>query len=200
MSGLKYRVALLSACFLAVAGLSGCATPGAHVDGSADLTQAASAGTSPVVFGKFRLIRNGEEADFGTSIFDSLATLHLSRAGSNGEIVGRVGESGEFAMTLEPGLYRVTSISFSNRGQRVKPLTSFTFEVAATDEAIYIGTMTMETTFDSGYYGLNGVVDGYTVRNDCATDCADRLSRLGLSDTQATIQLMQQQGQFASVR
>lgn len=199
MHGLKYRAALISACFLAIAGLSGCATSAGNVDGSANLTQANSAETA-AVFGKFRLIRNGQEAQFGNSIFDSSATLHLSRAGSNGEIVGTVEEAGEFAIALEPGLYRVKSISFSNRGERVKPLTSFTFEVAPTDEAVYIGTMTLETTFESGYYGLNGTVEGYSVRNDCASDCADRLNRLGLPDAQATIQLMQQQGQFASVR
>ncbi len=200
MNGFKQRVAVTSLCFLAIAGFSGCATSPGSVESGTDLTQAAAADTGTVVFGKFRLIRNGQEADFGTSMFDSTAALHLSRADSGDEIVGKVGEAGEFAMALEPGFYRVKSISFSNRGERVKPLTSFTFEVSASDEAVYIGTMTLETTFDSGYYGLNGIVDGYTVRNDCAVDCADRLVRLGLPDVQATIQLMQQQGQFARVR
>lgn len=187
------------ACFVAMAGLSGCATTTSSIDSQAELAKLAPTSGQVVVFGKFRLIRNGEVAALGESILGNSATMRMEQAGGSDDIVAEVGRNGEFAWALEPGLYRISSIGFNNRGVRVEPITNFTFNVAAGSDAVYIGTVTMDTTFDSGFYGLNGIIDSYTVSDDCAVTCDSRLSRLGLADADTTVSLMQQaQGRIAS--
>jgi hypothetical protein len=184
---------------LILAGLvSGCATQVDHFVAGQALAETDSSTT--LVFGKFRLIRNGEEARIGDGVLDTSAQLNLESIDGKSGIVGTVGDNGEFGWALQPGYYRVASISFNNRGERVEPLTDFTFEVTPGSQALYIGTVTMEASFDSGYYGINGTVDSYTVSNDCATDCASRLDKFGLSDASLDIGLMQQQRPVASTR
>ncbi len=177
--------------------LSACGTRERKIDSGDELAAATKATTDTVVFGKFRLLRNGNEANLGDGIFASSATLHLYDQGERREIAGKVGKGGEFAWVLAPGQYRVSSIGFDNRGERAETGTDFSFTVSAGNGAIYVGTITLETTFDSGYFGLNGVVDRYTISDDCANDCADRLARLGLSSETATVSLLQQEGQLA---
>lgn len=187
-----------AACLFAMAGLSGCATT-SSIDSQAELAELGPASGQVVVFGKFRLIRNGEQAVLGEGILGNSATMRMEPAGGSDDILAEVGRNGEFAWALEPGLYRISSIGFSNRGARVEPITNFTFDVAADSEAVYIGTVTMDTTFDSGFYGLNGIIDSYTVSDDCAVTCDSRLSRLGLADAEATVSLMhQEQSRIAS--
>jgi hypothetical protein len=181
---------------VAAGGLAGCATANKSIESGNDLAAAATG--NPVVFGKFRLIRNGNEARLGSDMLSTTATLTLRKAGSAEEFVGAVGANGEFAWALEPGFYRVARIGFDNRGDRVEPITNFTFRVSGDHEAVYIGTVTLEATFDSGYYGLNGVVDGYAVSNDCATDCAPRLERLGLAADDLATAVMYQPSPVAS--
>jgi hypothetical protein len=198
MNGISRNItATLSLCLLALAGLSGCANTASTIDTGADLAKATSAQTDNVVFGKFRLVRNGYEAKLGTSVFANSATLHLYQQDGNEKFVGKVGSDGDFAWVLKPGSYRVSSIGFYNRGDKVEPVTNFTFTVPADHDAIYVGTITLETTFDSGFLGVNGTVDRYTVANDCATDCAPRLEQLGLAETGATVSLMQDNSHFA---
>lgn len=60
-----------------------------------------------------------------------------------------------------------------------------------------MGTVTLETSFDSGYLGVNGTVDSYTIANDCATDCASRLENLGLPADGVMIALMQDNSRYA---
>jgi hypothetical protein len=182
---------------VALAALSACGTTAKTVDSGDELARVSKGPADTVVFGKFRLLRNGAEAKLGDGIFASSATLHLYDQGERREIAGKVGKGGEFAWVLPPGRYQVSSIGFDNRGERAATDTDFSFTVAAGSEAIYIGTITLETTFDSGYFGLNGVVDRYTVSDDCADDCADRLARLGLASGKATVSLLQQEGQLA---
>ena len=192
------RKNLLALCsIVAVFALSACGTTARTIDSGEELAKASAATADTVVFGKFRLLRNGSEANLGEGIFANSATLHLYDQGERREIAGKVGKGGEFAWVLAPGQYRVSSIGFNNRGERAETETDFSFTVSADSEAIYVGTITLETTFDSGYFGLNGVVDRYTVSDDCANDCAGRLERLGLSSDAATVSLLQQEGQLA---
>ena len=193
------KITAISAVLVAVVSLSGCATSATSADVDKHTAQALAAPGETVVFGKFRLIRNGEEAHIDNGFLSTSATLYLRQAGESGKIVGKVGEEGEFAWALEPGNYRVSSISFSNRGERVEPITNFSFSVSGDTEALYIGTVTLETSFDSGFYGLNGVVDGYSVRNDCSSDCAARLERLGLAASDASISLLVEPNPMASI-
>lgn len=198
MNGISRNiVATISVCLLALVGVSGCANTASSIDSGAELAKAASAPSDTIVFGKFRLVRNGYEAKLGTSVFANSATLHLYQQDGNEKIVGKVGRDGEFAWVLKPGSYRVSSIGFYNRGDKVEPVTDFTFNVPAEQEAIYVGTITLESTFDSGFLGVNGTVDRYTVNNDCEMDCANRLEQLGLSADSATVALMQDNSQFA---
>ena len=187
----------LTACVVGLAGLGGCATPAKTVASADDLAGMTAAGSETLVFGKFRLLRNGEEARLGNGIFATSAKLYVNRDGNPQEIVGAVGGDGQFAWALEPGNYRISSIAFDNRGERVEPVTNFAFTVVHGADATYIGTITMEATFESGYYGLSGRVDRYAVIDDCATDCDAQLAALGLSKETATVNLAQQNGQFA---
>ena len=196
MKGSIRNLIVTSVLIVTAGGLAGCATATSSIESGNDIAAAATG--NPVVFGKFRLIRNGNEARIGNDLLSTTATLTLKQAGSAEEFVGAVGADGEFAWALEPGFYRVASIGFDNRGERVEPITNFTFKVNGDHEAIYIGTVTLEATFDSGYYGLNGVVDGYSVSNDCASDCARRLAQLGLSSGDLATALMYQPRPVAS--
>jgi hypothetical protein len=201
MNGLTRNVLVtISFCFLAVAGFSGCANTAKTIDSGAELASAASAPSDAVVFGKFRLVRNGYEAKLGTSIMANNATLHLYQPDGHEKVIGKVGRDGEFAWVLEPGTYHVTSIGFYNKGDKVEPATDFTFRVPADHEAIYVGTVTLETTFESGFLGVNGTVDRYTVANDCDQDCAPRLETLGLPADSAAIALMQDNSKFAQTK
>ena len=196
MNGVIRNLIVTITVVLAMGALSGCATTAKSIDSDATLAKAASS-TDAVVFGKFRLIRNGHEANVGDGIFATTATLHLYQDGAGKAIVGKVGDDGEFAWALAPGQYRVSSIGFDNRGERAETDTDFTFTVSADHDAVYVGTITLETTFDSGYFGLNGAVDRYTISDDCMSDCSDRLARLGLSADAAAVSLLQQEGQLA---
>ena len=192
------KITAISAILVAAVSLSGCAVTATGSDVDQLNAQTLAAPGETVVFGKFRLIRNGEEAHIDNGFLLTSAAMYLRRAGEPGKIRGKVGHDGEFAWALEPGNYRVSSIRFSNRGERVEPITNFSFSVAGDSEALYIGTVTLETTFDSGFYGLNGVVDGYSVRNDCSRDCAARLENLGLDASDATVSLLAQPSPMAS--
>jgi hypothetical protein len=182
---------------VSVAGLSGCATNARTVTSAEDLAAASMTGSETVVIGKFRLLRNGYEARLGNGFFATSAKLHVNRDGNPQEIVGEVGRDGQFVWILEPGNYRISSIAFDNRGDSVEPVTNFAFTVADGADATYIGTITMEATFESGYYGLSGTVDRYAVIDDCAADCDARLAALGLSRDRAVVSLAHQSGQFA---
>ena len=75
--------------------------------------------------------------------------------------------------------------------------TSFMFTVTEDSPASYIGTITLEATINDGYNGANGTFDRFTVRNDCATDCAERLAALGMSSVDATTSLPEWQTRVA---
>ena len=188
-----HRIALCTTVVMAL-GLSACSTM-TSIESGEQLAEAAAG--EPLVFGKFRLVRNGNEADLGTGLFANRATLRMVNGKDDREILGQVGNDGEFAWTLAPGRYRLTAIDFDSRGERETADTSFTFVVPADHKAVYIGSITLEATFESGYYGLNGMVDDYVVTNDCAADCAGRLDRLGLSMDDMTVALLTEQYHLA---
>ena len=142
MKGSIRNLIVTSVLIVTAGGLAGCATATSSIESGNDIAAAATG--NPVVFGKFRLIRNGNEARIGNDLLSTTATLTLKQAGSAEEFVGAVGADGEFAWALEPGFYRVASIGFDNRGERVEPITNFTFKVNGDHEAVYIGTVTLE--------------------------------------------------------
>jgi hypothetical protein len=176
--------------------LAGCSTTAGTIDSGDKLAKAAN-GSDSVVFGKFTLVRNGEEAKLNDGMFATTASLHVIREDGQGKIVGRVGKDGEFAWALAPGDYRITTIDFDNRGEREETASSLAFTVPADGKPVYIGTIRLEASFDNGYYGTNGAVDDFFVKNDCATDCARRLEALGLSATSMHVDVVQQQVQLA---
>ena len=195
MNGLTHKVVLVTLACIGVTLLSGCVSTKGNLSSGAELTAA-----EPVVFGKFRLVRNGVEANINGGIFSGTATLKLFHVDGQQEIAGKVGENGEFAWALEPGDYRVTSIAFSNRGVRAEPETDFGFTVKEGQDAIYVGTVTLEATIDSGYYGINGVVDNLTVSDDCAVDCNRILERLGLEEGVEQIALLRKEDGTAGIQ
>ena len=186
-------------CVIAVIGLAGCANTATNIDSGATLAQTKRSDIDAVVFGKLRLIRNGEVARAGEGMFKSSATLHFHGNGSQ-EITAKIGGEGEFAWALPPGEYTVSGIGFVSRGERHEIPMQVAFTVSADQSPTYIGTLTLEATLESGYYGLNGAIDRFSVTDDCATDCAGRLQQLGLSEQTATVALVRQEGQLAGTR
>ena len=171
-------------CSLALVG--GCAT-------SAIDTTAPDDGDVAVI-GKFELIRNGAQVDVGEGFFANHATLLFSRQGEGEEIVGTVGSDGQFTWYLAPGDYHVSAVSFSNRGERVEPDVSLNFSVAPDAGAVYIGTISLETSFDNGYFGTDARLSGATVQNDCNAECANRLRELDLSNGDLVVSMLHRPG------
>jgi hypothetical protein len=178
--------------------LGGCATNGS-IDTADELARASADDPGTLVFGRFELIRNGHEVELGDGIFANSARLFLENGDGVREITGAVGPGGEFGWLLQPGRYRVTSIGFRYHGQPIEPLTSFTFSVPEGYRASYAGTIRLEASFDQNYLGTRARVDRYAISNDCAIECADRLSAVEVARDEATIALFSWDQQVASI-
>ena len=76
------------------------------------------------------------------------------------------------------------------RGEPVTAQSNFVLTVTDRMPATYVGTVTLETRFESGFYGLSGAVDRLAVANDCQSDCAPMLSELGLDEEAVTVRLL----------
>jgi len=176
-----------------VAGLAvvaGCASGTANIESARDLADANLREPVSVVFGKLRLVRNGEEVSFGPGLFANSARLTLQQSGGERQFAGRVGRDGEFSWALPAGDYSVESIAFRVQDRLVSPETSFRFTVSPEHDASYLGTITLEATFDAGYLGVHGGVDRFLVHDDCASDCARRLAQFGVADSRSTRSLV----------
>ena len=106
---------------------------------------------------------------------------------------------------LTPGEYSVSNVSIGNRGnrnprERLEMPTIVSFTVSANKEAVYIGTIALEATLESGDYGVNDTFDRYTVSNDCGAVCVERMAALGLAAGDVTVSLLRQEGRMASSR
>ena len=142
-----------------------------------------------VVFGKFRLLKNGYETKFGDGIFGNFAALRLYRVDDQEEFTIKVGKGGEFSRRLAPGDYYIMNVSFKYRGETIRPDTNFMFNVSGDSSADYLGTLTLEATFSSDYNGTKGSFDRFLVANECASVCERRLAELGLENADVTTSL-----------
>ena len=142
-----------------------------------------------VVFGKFRLLKNGYETKFGDGIFGNFAALRLYRVDDQEEFTIKVGNGGEFSGRLAPGDYYIMNVSFKYRGETIRPDTNFMFNVSGDSSANYLGTLTLEATFSSDYNGTKGSFDRFLVADECASVCERRLAELGLESTDVTTSL-----------
>ena len=174
---------------VALACLSGCATLSKEAVALNDGEIA--------VLGKFELVKNGEKIAVGDGLFANHATLLFKRQGMNETINGKVGSEGEFTWWLAPGDYHVSAVTFSNRGERIAPAISLNFTVHPEAGAVYIGTVTVDSSFDSGYYGTDARLGSTTVRNECRADCDARLEALGLSEADLSVSILHRPGHVA---
>lgn len=174
--------ATLLVSFYSLVGFSSSAYASGNEEVANNLSANATGSESSVVFGKFRLMKNGEEIELGDGLFGNSAVLRLYRATDQEELTGRVGKDGEFSMELAPGDYYLMSIAFKHRGETIEPETNFMFNVSSDFSANYVGTITLETSFGSGYNGMKGSIDRIMIGNDCATDCDRRMEQLGLAN------------------
>lgn len=175
--------------------LAGCSTT-ASIETSDDVAKSVN-GTETVIFGKLRLVRNGHEAEIGGGLLDTTALLHVDNQQPAHSIVGKVGANGEFAWALEPGDYVISSISFDNRGEHEETDAYFTFTVPPQEDAVYIGTITLDVTLRQGQYGMEGFVENLSINNDCEAHCEERLQALGFTMEQMTVALPQERHQLA---
>lgn len=165
------------------------------------LTASAFAGEDEsVVFGKFQLLKNGYETRLGEGLFGNVAFLRLYRASDQEELTVTVKEDGEFSIPLAAGDYYLMSISFKHHGETIEPETNFMFNVSGDYEANYLGTLTLETTFKSGYQGVKGSFDRFIVRNNCNNECDQRLAKLGIPNADTTTSLPEWQEEVAFTR
>ncbi|MEJ2129820.1 MAG: hypothetical protein P8X81_13385 [Woeseiaceae bacterium] len=153
-----------------------------------------------MVFGKFRLLKNGYETRLGEGFFGNTAFLRLYRADDQEEFSVKVKEDGEFSVRLAPGDYYLMSIAFKHKGETVEPETNFMFNVSDDYAANYVGTITLEAKFKTGYQGTKGSFDRFIVSNDCESVCETRLAKLGLEGIDTTTSLPEWQQQVAFTR
>lgn len=184
-------------CFCALLSFSSSAFASDNKQPGEEASPVAPTDTNVVVFGKFRLLKNGYETKLGEGLFGNIARLRFYRAETQEEMSTRVGKDGEFSIELLPGDYYLMSIAFKHRGETIEPETNFMFNVSADHQANYIGTITLESTFSSGYYGMKGSFDRFIVSDDCAAECASQLASLGLEDAATTTSLPVWQRQVA---
>lgn len=177
-----------AACTLAMALTTGCASLPEGNSSMADST---------VAIGKFRLVRNGNDIALGKGFAANKAVLHVSNLDSGKSFTADVGPDGEFSWLLKPGSYELSGMDFLVRGQRMNVDSRFRFDVSASG-ATYVGTITLETTFANGYYGLSGNIDHYSIVDECFSDCNGILARIGLPADSAAISLARAGDQLVS--
>ena len=188
MKGLIRNLVVTTSVF-ALACLSGCATTSGN--------NVAANDSDIAVLGKFELVKNGEPVAVGEGLFANHATLLFNRQGVDETVIGKVGAEGEFTWWLAPGEYHVSAVTFSNRGERIEPAVSLNFTVHPEAKAVYIGTVTVDSSFDSGYYGTDARLDATTVRNECLAHCAARLDALGLDEGDLYVSILHRPGHVA---
>ncbi len=142
-----------------------------------------------LVFGTFELQKNGYTVKMRDGLFGNSATLHLRHAETWAEETVQVGDEGLFATELAPGEYYITSVEFRLQSQVVKPETDLRLTVKDSHDANYVGTLTMRTRIESGYYGASGEVEQVAIRDNCNEECPDLLERLGAEDASMAVSL-----------
>lgn len=188
------RIMAIAACAAALTA-SGCSNLPQTAATDSRLSPAAG---QAVVIGKFRLVKNGAEVNLGDGFLANKAVLHVEDSAGREQLSAAVGPNGEFTWALEPGSYQLSGIDFMVRGQRMNVDSRFEFDATSTAEATYVGTITLQTSFDSGYYGLNGVIDNYSIVDDCFTDCDGILARIGMPEGSAEVSLVRADEQLLS--
>ena len=153
-------------------------------------TLAAADEVKPAVLGKLEVVKNGEPQRLGSSLLANRAKMTLVNTATQQQHRVRVGRDGRFSSRLAPGQYRLSGIDFMVRGEPVTAQSNFVLTVADAAPATYVGTVTLETQFRSGFYGLSGTVDRLAVADDCRADCAPMLSQLGLDEEAVTVNLL----------
>lgn len=174
-----HKLLAAAACAVALAATTGCASLPEASTMQADST---------VAIGKFRLVRNGDDVALGDGIVANRAVLHVDGLDTGESFTADVGPNGEFYWPLEPGRYELAGMDFLVRGQRMNVDSRFRFDVADSG-ATYVGTVTLETTFENGFYGLSGQIDNYSIVDDCYLDCSNILARLGMPQDSAAVSL-----------
>ncbi|MEM7500853.1 MAG: hypothetical protein AAF417_02365 [Pseudomonadota bacterium] len=154
------------------------------------LGSTALAADDALVIGKLRIVKNGAEVTLNRGVFGNQASLRLVQLDTQERLDRKVGRDGEIAWDVEPGQYRLEGIDFMVRGERVRAQSNFVLTVTADTAATYVGTVTLEATFDGGHSGLAGSIDRYSVTDECSQDCSVILSRVGLADESLTVALM----------
>ena len=166
----------------------GCATTGSSGD------------SERVAFGSFNLISNGHEVEFGEGLAKRHAAIEVRNTVDQQLYSGRVGKDGKFALSLPTGEYVIETIAFEHHDEMIESPANFRFSVSEEFKSVYIGSVTLEATLDSGIYGVVGTADRYTVNNDCADGCTDTLKTLGLRASTSGVSLMRWDHQFAANR
>ena len=154
--------------------------------------------TYRVAFGTFNLISNGHEIEVGNGPAKRHAMLEVRSMVDQKLYSGRVGNDDRFAMALPVGEYVIETIGFEHHKEMIESPANFRFSVPSDYESVYVGSVTLEATLESGIYGVVGTADRYTVNNHCSDGCDDTLTTLGLGQSTSGISLMSWDYQMAA--
>ena len=153
-----------------------------------------------VAFGKFNLISNGHAVDLGHTVFDRHAYVQVRNANNRKLYSGKVGQGGQFAMQLPAGDYLLEKIVFEHHNEKIESDTSFRFTIPEQYRSVYLGTVTLEASLETGIYGVVGTADRYTITDDCSSGCDDQLATLQLPARTSGVSLMSWDHQMAQSR
>ncbi len=184
MSKLTKATVALAMAFIA----GGCTTTGYMAD------------AERVAFGSFELVSNGHDVKLGHGPAKRQAAIEVRNILDQTLYSGRVGDDGQFALALPAGEYLIETIAFEHHEEMIEAPANFRFSVPAELKSVYIGSVTLEASLDSGIYGVVGTADRYTVNNECADGCGSKLKSLGLRASNSGISLMSWDYQVAANR
>ncbi|MEM6513080.1 MAG: hypothetical protein AAF660_08715 [Pseudomonadota bacterium] len=163
-------------------------------------TTAVTGGAERVAFGGLNLISNGHEVSLGGGLDQRDAVIGVRDTLSQRLYTSRVSDGGQFALTLMPGDYLVETIAFDYHGEKIEAPANFRFSVPSEFDSVYIGSVTLEASLESGIYGVVGTADRYTIDDECAVRCDEQLSSLGLQTSTSGVSLMSWDYQVAANR
>jgi hypothetical protein len=184
--------------FMAFSALTG----GAFAEATTGITDSSASAVAShsrvLVFGKFRLVKNEYESRLGPGFFGNTAAFTLFRVDDQEEMTVRVGKDGRFSRKLSPGDYHLMEIEFKHQGETIRTDTNYMIHVSGATESNYIGTLTLTAKFDRGYMGVDGVIESFSIADNCENECDSILSELGVSGKSMMTSLPVWQAHFAN--
>ncbi|MHC4954874.1 MAG: hypothetical protein ACYTGZ_13390 [Planctomycetota bacterium] len=159
---------------------AGCASTENIEDGSDLATQAKRTDRS-IVFGRIRLIQNGEEKEIGDSYFELQLTPHLLRMQDKERIHAEVDEGGHFVWSLTPGTYLIHMVVYRDPWSgSYQLIPKAAFAVPENGRIYYVGTLEAVLTTERDILGKLRGTTRFSVWNEKRAEEQRLRGELGL--------------------